>query len=71
MKECIIDDEQPGSSRPVKLDQGVKRKRDNYRRTMCSERKNIKLEPDFYPPGPRGEASSSDPSADGQTGKRR
>ncbi len=71
MKECIIDDEQPGSSRPVKLDQGVKRKRDNYRRTMCSERKNIKLEPDFYPPGPRGEASRSDPSADGQTGKRR
>ncbi len=75
MKECIIDDEQPGQSRPIKLDQGVKRKRENYGRTVSNERKKIKLDPDFHPPAPHGDASSSDPSAGGlsqkQGGKRK
>ncbi len=73
--KCIIDDEQPGQSLPIKLDQGVKRKRENYGRTVSNERKKIKLDPDFYPPAPHGDASSSDPSAGGlsqkQGGKRK
>ncbi len=55
-KEYIIDDEQPAPSRMVKLDQGVKRKRENYGRTVSSERQRIKLNPDFYSPASHGDA---------------
>lgn len=69
MKRHIIDDKQPGTSHPVKLDQGVKRKRENYGRAVSSERKKTKLDPDSYPPGSHGDASSAGPSVGSQTEK--